>query len=153
MVRKSQLYTLNQAMIKAGDSGMSKEQIAKVLHVKLQSAPLYIFELKSYYSAEFETVKKGRTVVRYILKNGEDLNIPMYGKKRGRIASVKQKNNKPAAAVTKSKKVVDAKPIKAAAVPPKKLETFDDLVITEWTDSEVTDLKSNLGFSDVQSYA
>lgn len=125
MSKVTQNYRLYQ-LLKAGKapSCVRKEVIAKELGVSIVSVPVYIHELKRLFKADIESVRDGREVVAYSLKN--DLNVPQF-----RRGSVKPAGEKGA-----------TKPAKDATAPVADAEGTD---ITQVGEREMADIRTSLG--------
>ena len=134
MSKGTQGFILYNLMKAAGDKGVTKAEIAKALGVREGSIGIYLFGLRKFCNAEFETVKQGRKVVSYKLINADKINVPSA--RRG------------SKTVTKPAKV--AKVTKTAAVKPAKVEQDHiapdaDLHVSQFSDREFNDIKSSLG--------
>jgi predicted ArsR family transcriptional regulator len=152
MSKNTQLFNLATLLRSAGDKGVTRTQIAKSLGIKENSVPVYIHFLKNLYKCEFETVKQGRQIVSYILTNGDEVTVAQH-RKGSKVAKGLVKTVSKA-----SKKVVKAKgsqgkgkASKASLAAPEAVSDGsvavpdNDLHITELTDREFDDIKSQLG--------
>ena len=133
MAKNTQGYVLYNMMKAAGDKGVTKAQIATQLGVREGSIGIYLFGLRKFHNAQFETVKQGRKVISYKLVNAENIAVPAT--RKGSVT----KAAKPAKVLTKSVKT--AKPVKAE----KAVAPDADLSVTEITPREFDDIKSSLG--------
>jgi hypothetical protein len=127
-------------MLKGGKP-LDFETYVKTLNCKPVTAMVYISELRVAYNAEIETIRDGRKVVSYRLLNEADLlkTVARYQAAKG------IKPTKPAS-------VKPVKMVKAAVAKTKiKDDEFDvptldsDLSISEISDREFADLRSQLG--------
>lgn len=146
MAKSIQGFVLFNALKGAGDKGLTREQVAKVLNVHENSVPVYIFDLKKFYKAEVENIKEGRRVVGYILTNANSVAVPSNGRRGGATPVVTKK-----APVAAAKPTPTSKTVKNVAKPATKdkdmsMVTFDkDLDIVEISDREFADIRSQLG--------
>lgn len=138
MAKNVQAFTLFSALKAAGSKGVGKDEVAKILGVADNSVPVYIFNLRKTYNADFKVVKEGRKIVAYILENVDAVSVPQVRKNA--------KGTKPAkAGVVKAKKGVKTAPVVESdgSVP-----TLDaDLEIAEYDDRELSDIADSLGVS------
>ncbi len=137
MAKNVQAFTLFSALKAAGSKGISKEEVAKILGVKDNSVPVYIFNLRKAYNANFKVVKDGRKIVAYILENVDELAIPQV-----------RKNAKApkGSGVVKAKKGVKTSPV--AVESDGSVPTLDaDLEIAEYGDRELSDIADSLGIT------
>lgn len=151
--RVHQGYTLFQ-MLKAAkpDEVVSRVDIAKALGVNEGSVPIYFFGLKKYFNVDFEVVKDGRSVVGYKLLS-RDAEVPMYGRRGSAPGATKPATVKKPKAVKSAKaakntveKVAVKTTKKPKAVKPEVNEDiFSDMEVTEITDNELSDIRSQLG--------
>jgi hypothetical protein len=118
MAHATQNYRLFQ-LLKASTT-CKKEVIAKELNVGLVSVPVYIHELKRLFKADIESVRVGRHVVAYRLKN-KDIEVPQF--RKGHTHKVKK-----TVTATSTTPVVDK-----------------DSDITKVSDREFADIRSSLG--------
>lgn len=141
--RPFQGYTLFQ-MLKAAkpDAVVTRAEIAKELGVNEGSVPIYFFGLKKYFGVECETVKNGRAVIGYRLIT-RDADVPENGRRSAKAATPKAtKTVKPKAVKTVvQKSVTKVKKSKDAPV------EVEDLSIEEISDTELSDIKSQLGLA------
>jgi len=133
MAKNTQGYVLYNMMKAAGDKGVTKAQIATQLGVREGSIGIYLFGLRKFHNAQFETVKQGRKVISYKLVNAENIAVPAT--RKGSV----NKAAKPTKVLTKSVKAT--KPVKVE----KAVAPDADLSVTEITPREFDDIKSSLG--------
>lgn len=138
--RPHQGYTLLQ-MLKASKPNevVSRAAIAKELGVNEGSVAIYFHGLKKFFGVEFEVVKQGRAVVGYKLIS-RDVEMSPSGR---RVATpTKTKKVSKASKVTVAKtKTTQVKKSKNAPV------EIEDLDVEEITDTELSDIKSQLGLA------
>lgn len=124
MAHATQNYRLFQ-LLKASTT-CRKEVIAKELGVGLVSVPVYIHELKRLFKADIESIRVGRLVVGYSLKN-KDIVVPQFRKGYAH----------------KQKAVATPATLPGGATPiPDK-----DMDITRVSDREFADIRSSLGIN------
>ena len=124
MAKPSTSYVLYDAMKKAGDSGLTREQIAELLNVQVNSVGVYLFGLRKFYNAKFDTIKSGRKILCYKLVDAEKMNVPTNRRMKKPLVTAK------------AVKVIENNSV----VAPDK-----DLEISEFTDREFNDIKASLG--------
>jgi hypothetical protein len=122
----------------AGSKGVSKSEVANALSIKENSVPVYFFGMKKLYKAEIETVKQGRQVIAYKLLNADAVASPVP-QHRGGGRSV----TKPIA--KKKGKVIATKATKSKATKTETPKINSEMEISEISDSEFFDIKSQLG--------
>ena len=132
-------------MLKGGKP-LNFETYVKQLNCKPVTAMVYISELRVAYNADIETIRDGRKVVSYRLLNEDELlkTVARYQAAKG------GKSPKTVAKKQATKPVVKSAVSKTAVTKPKADEfdvpTLDaDLDISEISDREFADLKSQLG--------
>jgi hypothetical protein len=130
MSKNTQGYILYNMMKAAGDKGVTKTQIAQKLGVKESSIGIYLFGLRKFFNAEFDTVKQGRKVISYKLVNADKIQV-----------RATRKGSKTATVKTSAPMV---KPVKSAKVD-KAVAPDADLHVAEISDREFSDIKSSLG--------
>lgn len=139
--RPHQGYTLLQ-MLKASKPNevVSRAAIAKELGVNEGSVAIYFHGLKKFFGVEFEVVKQGRAVVGYKLIS-RDVEMSPSGRRVATPAKTKK--------VSKASKVTVAK-TKTTQVKAKSKNApveIEDLDVEEITDTELSDIKSQLGLA------
>lgn len=141
--RVYQGYTLFN-VLKAAKPGkyVSREELGKALGVNPGSVPVYLIGLREWFNVEVKAHKDGRTVVGYELIT-RDANVPMYGR-RGDTATKTKKPKSVKVTKTAMKTVAKQKKVKASTEAPVEIE---DMEIEEITDSELSDIKSQLGLA------
>lgn len=142
--RVYQGYTLFETL-KAAKPGeyVSKEVLAKALKVNAGSIPVYLIGLREWFNVEVKAHKDGRSVVGYELVT-RDAEIPMYGR-RGAAAATKatKPKTKKASKVTVAKTKTTQVKAKSKNAPVE----IEDLDVEEITDTELSDIKSQLGLA------
>lgn len=128
MSNKIQGFTLYNALKAAGNTGLTKRQIADILKVSEGSVPVYIYDLKLFYKADVENIREGRKVTGYILKNADKIVVPENGRRGGNKVVAK-----PSAV---AKPTIDAN---------KDVILDKDLDIAEISHREMDDIRSSLG--------
>jgi hypothetical protein len=136
-MKNTQLNNLTNALVAAGDAGLSRQQIAAALKISENSSPGYVLALKRQCKAEIDVVKEGKRVVAYILKNPDSVLDRQDGR-RGRTVANKMTVKKVAT------KTVTKTAVKAAVVKekPQILDKDLDVGISE---REFSDIRSSLG--------
>ena len=150
MARTTQMQVLAKAMTEAGQTGMSRGEIAMLLNVKANSVPIYIYGLRKFCKADIGAVKNGKQIVAYVLNNPETLNV--HGDRRvsgGKVVAKK-------ATVAKAKVGGKVNPVAEKQLAPKvredKAVAFDrDLEIASIGDREFSDLRESLGLGSFGS--
>lgn len=148
-------FVLFTVLKSAGKKGASPEACAKELNFAVGSVAPYMNSLRTKFGAEIETIKDGRTIQAYVLKNVDVVEANITPNRRGKAAAPVAKKAK-AVAKTKAKAVAKPKPV-AKVVAQKKVRieaedgsipTLDaDLRIAEVTDNELADIKAQLGLA------
>ena len=116
------------------------------LGCKPVTAMVLVCALRRDCGAEIETIRDGRKVEFYQLKNAADLASKMVSTKASRAAKVSKSKavKTPKVAVTKMKSTVTRTTKNTSAVVP----TIDtDFDVSEVSDSELADLKNQLGLA------
>jgi hypothetical protein len=132
MPKSTQNFKLYELLKSTPNMMVSKEDIANTLRVSLFSVPVYIFDLKLKFRADIDSVydSNHKRVLGYKLVNEAKIEVKQY--RKGSMADAKvQRKAKKAAKIAKSLGGVE-----------KKLQEHD---ITQYTDKEMTDLRSSLG--------
>lgn len=147
-------FVLFTVLKSAGKKGASPEACAKELNFAVGSVAPYMNSLRTKFGAEIETIKDGRTIQAYVLKNVDVVEANITPNRRGKAAAAPKKAK--AVAKTKAKAVAKPKPV-AKVVAQKKVRieaedgsipTLDaDLRIAEVTDNELADIKAQLGLA------
>ena len=131
----TQIHVLFDLLKAAGDTGLSKPQIAKALGIKEGSVPVYFHWLKKLFKAEVNTKKQGRQIVSYSLINVDKIVIPQPKRNKA------QKITKPIKITKLSKSSKKTEKVVTDEVP-----TLDaDMKITNIGDNEFNDIKASLG--------
>ena len=140
-------------MLKSGKP-VTFANMVTALGCKEVSVMTYICALRNLFGADIETIRNGRKVEAYQLKNADEIASKMVVSARGsKTAAVKQPKavkQKPVKAVKATKVTKVSKVAKVAKSKPKEdafdIPTLDsDLDISEITDRELDDLKFQLG--------
>jgi biotin operon repressor len=135
------LFTLMQ-----DGSKVSVDKMLKVLNIKQGSVMCLISALRNDFGAEIETERDGRKVLSYQLTNPSKVKLPTKAAKVAKTAT-KSVASKPASK-TAVAKVVKTIKNKERVI---KEDEFDvptldaDLSVSEVTDSELADLRHQLG--------
>lgn len=138
-------YKLFQLLKSAGNKGATVAQCAKELDFALGSVGGYVVALRQKFGAEIEPIKNGRSTTGYRLLNVDAVEAVITPKRRG--------------AATKPAKVTKTKTVKMQKVAKTKTKTkttrvsksdempveLDSMEIEEITDSELSDIKAQLG--------
>lgn len=148
-------FVLFTVLKSAGKKGATPEQCAKELNFAVGSVAPYMNSLRTKFGAEIETIKEGRTIQAYVLKNVSVVEGNITPNRRGKSGA--------AAPVAKKAKVAKPKPVAKAKVVEKPVRvskkkavvsedgsvpTLDaDLRIAEVTDNELADIKAQLGLA------
>lgn len=139
-------------MLKDGKDFSFDKMVAK-LGCSPTTAMVFICALRRDFDAQIESVRDGRKVIAYRLDNAAALATKMVAKAKA-PKTAKVKAAKPIAAKTTASKVAVAKALKSIkskkAASPREDEfdvpTLDaDLSVSEVTDSELADLRHQLG--------
>lgn len=150
-------FVLFTVLKSAGKTGASPEVCAKELNFAVGSVAPYMNSLRTKFGAEIETVKDGRGVKAYVLKNVSVVEGNITPNRRGKtaaapvakkvkVAKVPAKKVKPAAKVKAKKVVVKVVPTKLESKKREKIEAPDaDMHITEFSDGDLADIKAQLG--------
>jgi hypothetical protein len=148
-------FVLFTVLKSAGKKGASPEACAKELNFAVGSVAPYMNSLRTKFGADIETIKDGRTIQAYVLKNVSVVEGNITPNRRGKAAAapvakkVKAAKPKP---VAKAKVKVVEKPVrvskKAVMSEDGSVPTLDaDLRIAEVTDNELADIKAQLGLA------
>lgn len=148
--RVYQGYTLFQAL-KAAKPGsyVTKEELGKALGVNPGSIPVYFIGLRDWFGVEIVAHKDGRTVVGYELVT-RDIDVPMHGRRSASKGATKTAAVKKPKTAKATKPVVEKVAVKAtkkpkATKPEADEDIFSDMEVTEITDNELSDIRSQLG--------
>lgn len=141
--RPHQGYTLLQ-MLKASKPNevVSRADIAKKLGVNEGSVAIYFHGLKKFFGVDFEVVKEGRAVVGYILIS-RDAEMSPSGRREASAAKPKTKKVSKTSKVTVTKTKTTQVKTKSKNAPVE----IEDLDVEEITDTELSDIKSQLGLA------
>lgn len=149
-------FVLFTVLKSAGKKGASPEACAKELNFAVGSVAPYMNSLRTKFGAEIETIKDGRTIQAYVLKNVSVVEGNITPNRRGKSGAAapvakKAKVAKPKP-VAKAKVKVVEKPVrvskKAVMSEDGSVPTLDaDLRIAEVTDNELADIKAQLGLA------
>jgi hypothetical protein len=146
-------YRLFSLLKSAGSKGASPEVCAKELSFQVGSVAPYMNSLRTKFGAKIEVVKDGRSVTAYKLMNVAEVEKNITPNRRGATtvaAKVAKPSKKLAKAASKTAVAKVQKTIKSKAASPREDEfdvpTLDaDLSVSEVTDSELADLRHQLG--------
>ena len=138
-------------MLKDGKDFSFDTMVAK-LGCSPTTAMVFICALRRDFDARIESVRDGRKVIAYRLENAAALATKMASKAKA-PKTAKVKAAKPIVAKTASKVAVAkvAKPVKSKKAASPREDEFDvptldaDLSVSEVTDSELADLRHQLG--------
>jgi len=138
-------------MLKDGKDFSFDTMVAK-LGCSPTTAMVFICALRRDFDAQIESVRDGRKVIAYRLDNAAALATKMVAKAKA-PKTAKVKAAKPIVAKTASKVAVAkvAKPVKSKKAASPREDEFDvptldaDLSVSEVTDSELADLRHQLG--------
>lgn len=150
MARTTQLQILAKAMTEAGQTGMSRGEIAMLMNINANSVPVYIHGLRKYCKADVGAVKNGRQIVAYVLNNPDTLKPHVDRRVSGGKVVAKK------ATVAKAKVGGKVNPVAEKQIAPKvredKVVAFDrDLEIASIGDREFSDLRESLGLGSYGS--
>lgn len=140
-------YTLFQALKSGGSKGASPATCAKEMDFALSSVAPYIHALRHKFGADIQTVRDGRQVSAYVLKNVAEVEANISPNRRAKgTAKAKPVKAAKTAPVTKVKSATIVKSTKA----PRKIKddapvAVEDLQIEEISDMELSDIRSQLG--------
>jgi biotin operon repressor len=137
-------FDLFSALKAGGVKGVSPAALTKALKFSASSLAVYVHALRHKFGANIESVRNGRTVVTYRLLNVAEMESkispnrkPRTSKKKATVAKSVQTVSKTAKTAThtrKSKKNVIA-------------PVVDDMSVVEINDSDLSDIKSQLGIA------
>jgi len=142
MAKTTKYYTLFQVLKSAGAKGASPATCAKKMDFALSSVPPYIHALRHKFGAEIETVRDGRQVGAYVLKNISEVEASMSPTRKKRN-SVAKAVTAPAAKTVQIVKKTKAPKVKAVSEDGP--VAVEDMQIEEITDMEMADIRSQLG--------
>lgn len=126
---------LFSAFKSAGKKGLTDKDVLEIV-----PNVGYVTHLERAFGCKFDRVKEGRRIVSFVLTNASSVNVPEGGK-TAKVA--KTKKVKP---VAKTKTVVEKK-VKVKPEREKLVAPDADLMISEVTDNELADIKSQLGLA------
>ena len=144
-------YRLFSLLKSAGSKGASPEVCAKELSFKVGSIAPYMNSLRTKFGAKIEVVKDGRTVTAYKLLNVAETEKKITPNRRGATTAVAKAAAKTAAKKTVVAKVAKTTKVKTAKSATPREDEFDvptldaDLSVSEITDTEMADLRHQLG--------
>jgi hypothetical protein len=136
-MKNTQLKNLTNILAAAGAKGLSPSEISSALRISLASAPVYVFGLKQKCKAEIDTIKEGKRVVAYVLKNPDSVVDHSDGRRSRTVT--KKMTVKKLATKTVAKTAVKAAVVKEK---PQILDKDLDIGISE---REFSDIRSSLG--------
>lgn len=144
-------FVLFTVLKSAGAKGVSPDACAKELNFAVGSVAPYMAALRIKFGAEIEAVKEGRTTKAYVLKNPKVVEGNITPNRRSKSGAAPKKptvvaKTKKVKPVAKTKTVVE-KTVKVKPTREKVVAPDADLMITEVTDSELADIKSQLGLA------
>lgn len=144
-------YTLFQALKSGGSKGASPATCAKEMDFALSSVAPYIHALRHKFGADIQTVRDGRQVSAYVLKNIAEVeaNISPNRRPKGTAKTV-AKAAKPKPVKTEAVAKVKSATIVKSTKAPRKVKddapvAVEDLQIEEISDLELSDIRSQLG--------
>lgn len=146
-------FVLFTVLKSAGKAGVAPEECAKELNFAVGSVAPYMNSLRTKFGAEIETVKDGRTIKAYVLKNVSVVENNITPNRRGKVTAVapvakkaRVVKVKPVAKVKAKKVVIKVVETKLESKKREKVEAPDaDLHITEFSDGDLADIKAQLG--------
>jgi len=137
-------YKLFQLLKSAGNKGATVSQCAKELNFALGSVGGYVVALRQKFGAEIEPIKNGRSTTGYRLLNVDAVEAVITPKRRGAATKSAKVVKTKAVKVKKVAKVAKTKTTKVSKSDEMPVE-LDSMEIEEITDSELSDIKAQLG--------
>jgi hypothetical protein len=141
MSKSTKYFTLFSALKAGGDKGVSPTALQKATGFNQGALAVYIHALRHDFGAKIESVRSGRTVTAYRLTNAAALESVILPTRKPRVSTAVKKTpvRKGIVSVTK---IVKAAPIANDGSIP---IPDADLDITEYTDSDLADIRQSLG--------
>lgn len=140
-------YFVLFSLLKSSKGAVAPEVCAKELGFAVGSVAPYMWSLRKKFGADIEVVKNGRSVVGYKLLNVAEVEAVITPKRRGAATTV-AKTAKPTKTKTVVQKVVTKTKKTKIVSEDGSVPTLDaDLEISEITDGELNDIKSQLGLA------
>ena len=144
MANVTKYFVLFSLLKSAGSKPVSPEVCAKELGFAVGSVAPYMWSLRKKFGADIEVVKNGRAVVGYKLLNVSAVESVITPKRRV-TAGATTKTVKTAKVKTVVQKVAKTSKVKKTVSVDGSVPTLDaDLDISEITDGELDDIKSQL---------
>ena len=133
-------FDLFSALKAGGAKGVSPDSLTKALDFSMSSLAVYIHALRHKFGADIESVRNGRTVVAYRLVNIAECEAKISPNRKPR--TTKHKAVKAVKASRVASSVVKRQSKKDGIQP-----VLDDMSLTEITDADLSDIKSQLGIA------
>lgn len=143
MSKSTKYFDLYSALKAGGDKGVSPAALQKATGFNQGALAVYIHALRHNFGAKIDSVRDGRTVTAYRLTNAEALASVILPTRKTRAITKKAK-----APLHARKGILrTAKVVKTTAVNEDgSVPVLDpDLDITEYTDSDLADIRQSLG--------
>ena len=146
------------SVLKAGkDKGVSPDTLCKTLKFSSGMLAVYIHALRNKFGAVIESVRNGRTVTAYRLMNVAECEKTISPNRKPRTVKTKKGASKLVAdmadlkfgkksTATKMTKVVKTK-VARKSKKDGPVEVIDDMSVTEITESDLEDIKNQLGIA------
>jgi biotin operon repressor len=148
--KSTKYFDLFSALKAGGEKGVSPESLAKTLDFSMGSLAVYIHALRHKFGAVIESVRNGRTVTAYRLTNIAECEKSISPNRKPRTLKVKAAPKKPLTGspmrnVTKTVKSKGKKSPRVVSIDDGSVPVLEDMSITEYTDADLSDIKSQLG--------
>jgi len=142
--KHTKYFELFSALKAGGAKGVDPAALAKTLNFSMGSLAVYIHALRHNFGAVIESVRNGRVVTAYRLVNVAECEKSISPTRKPRTVKAK------APVARKGIMRTAVKTVKSKATPKTRnvdgpVEVIDDMSITEYTDADLSDIKSQLG--------
>jgi len=148
--KSTKYFELFSALKAGGAKGVDPAALAKTLNFSMGSLAVYIHALRHNFGAVIESVRNGRVVTAYRLVNITECETSISPTRKPRTSKKKK-------ALTPEQKMKARNPILRNVTKTVKsvgslgdqldgsVPILDDMSITEYTDADLSDIKSQLG--------
>jgi len=150
MSKSTKYFELFSALKAGGAKGVDPAALAKTLNFSMGSLAVYIHALRHKFGAVIESVRNGRVVTAYRLVNVAECEKSISPNRKPRTLK-KAKATKKTVTHARVTKTVKSKKIPRGGIGSLgdqldgSVPTLDDMSITEYTDADLSDIKSQLG--------
>jgi len=150
MSKSTKYFELFSALKAGGAKGVDPAALAKTLNFSMGSLAVYIHALRHKFGAVIESVRNGRVVTAYRLVNVAECEKSISPNRKPRTLK-KAKATKKTVTHARVTKTVKSKKIPRSGIGSLgdqldgSVPTLDDMSITEYTDADLSDIKSQLG--------